>query len=301
MTQSTAVAAMPRRSILAEVANRFGMEPAAFEQTLRHTVVPSGCSKEQFAAFLVVAHEHDLNPLTKEIYAFPAKGGGIVPIVGVDGWIKLMNRHPQFDGIEFDDRRDGDKLVATTAVIHRKDRTRPTRVTEYMSECVRGTEPWRTAPARMLRHKALIQCVRVAFGFAGIMDDDDFERSGMIDVTPPPAPKREQFHSSEEPAPEPTEADEREADRLTQRYAETGDTSGAEPQDEPDPGALPPWPPQPTYKAVKEIADQITDAETLTAWALANEPNIAKLAKIPQANARGAIADRRAELEAVPE
>ena len=30
----------------------------------------------------------------------PAKGGGIVPVVGVDGWIKLMNDHAQADGVE---------------------------------------------------------------------------------------------------------------------------------------------------------------------------------------------------------
>ena len=77
--QSTALVEAPRRSVLIDMATRYGMEPAAFEQTLRNTVVPGSCTKEQFAAFLVVAREHDLNPLTKEIYAFPAKGGGITP------------------------------------------------------------------------------------------------------------------------------------------------------------------------------------------------------------------------------
>jgi hypothetical protein len=34
----------------------------------------------------------------------------------------------------------------------------------------------------MLRHKAAIQCARVAFGFAGIVEEDEWER--MKDVTP---------------------------------------------------------------------------------------------------------------------
>ena len=38
---------------------------------------------------------------------------------------------------------------------------------------------------RMLRHKALIQCSRVAFGFSGIVDDE--EAATLRDVTPPPA------------------------------------------------------------------------------------------------------------------
>lgn len=290
-----AVVATPqRRSILMEVATRYGMEPAALEQTLRATVVPGGCTKEQFAAFLLVANEHDLNPLTREIYAFPAKGGGIVPIVGVDGWVKLMNRHPQHDGIMFKEDREAGKLVSVTAIIHRKDRTQPTSVTEYLSECQRNTDPWKQFPVRMLRHKAMIQCARVAFGFAGIMDEDEFERSGMIDVTPPPAPTREQFREPPEPAPVViTEADEREADRMTERYAETGDTA---PEPEPE-ETLPDWPEPTNYNTVREAAAKIHDPVALAEWAQRHEGKIAALAKIPQANVRGAISDRRAELE----
>ncbi|MGJ5653837.1 recombinase RecT, partial [Morganella morganii] len=59
---------------------------------------------------------------------------------------------------------------------YRKDRNHPTSVTEYMSECNRGTQPWKSHPKRMLRHKAMIQCARLAFGFAGIYDQDEAER-----------------------------------------------------------------------------------------------------------------------------
>jgi hypothetical protein len=61
---------------------------------------------------------------------------------------------------------------------------RPVKVTEYLAECRRGTEPWKMEH-RMLRHKALIQCSRVAFGFSGIVDDE--EAVSLRDVTPPPA------------------------------------------------------------------------------------------------------------------
>jgi hypothetical protein len=36
----------------------------------------------------------------------------------------------------------------------------------------------------MLRHKAMIQCARLAFGFVGIYDQDEAERI-VVDVTPP--------------------------------------------------------------------------------------------------------------------
>ena len=51
-----------------------------------------------------------------------------------------------------------------------------------MDECKKESEPWKKWPARMLRHKSLIQCARYAFSLSGIVDPDEAER--MIDVTP---------------------------------------------------------------------------------------------------------------------
>jgi phage recombination protein Bet len=180
-------------SIINSMAERYGMMPQAFEATLRATVVPKDCSREQFAAFLIVAKEYDLNPVLKEIYAFPAKGGGIQPIVSIDGWMNLINSHTAMDGLEFDDHFDDKgEITAVSARIWRKDRSHPIVVTEYMVECKRSTDPWKQWPRRMLRHKAAIQCARYAFGFAGIIDPDEADRltdiRPMRDVTPPPAP-----------------------------------------------------------------------------------------------------------------
>ncbi|MFC1049695.1 recombinase RecT, partial [Pasteurella multocida] len=87
-------------------------------------------------------------------------------------WARIINDNPAFDGMEFD--IDDEKC---TCRIYRKDRSRPTEVTEYMSECYRDiTGPWKTHPKRMLRHKAMIQCARLAFGFTGIFDKDEAER-----------------------------------------------------------------------------------------------------------------------------
>lgn len=143
---------------------------------------------EQMTALLIVSKQHGLNPWLKEIYAFPDKGG-IVPVVGVDGWTRIINSHPQFDGIEFE--QDEDKCTCT---IYRKDRSHPVKVTEWMSECVRNTGPWKSHPRRLLRHKALIQCARLAFSFAGIHDPDEAERivEAERDVSPEPASRQAQ-------------------------------------------------------------------------------------------------------------
>lgn len=166
------------KSVTARMADKFHMEPAAFQQTIIATVFPNGkATREQFAAVMVVADQYGLNPLTKEIYAFPSQGGGIVPVVGVDGWARIINGHPMFDGMDFEDRLDDKgQLVAVTCRIYRKDRRHATEATEYMVECARGTGPWKSHPRRMLRHKALIQAARLAFSFAGIYDPDEAER-----------------------------------------------------------------------------------------------------------------------------
>ncbi len=170
------------RGVLADMADRYQMNPQAFEATLRKTVMPANVTREQFAAFLMVAKKYDLDPITKQIYAFPAKGGGIQPVVSIDGWMTLINSHPQFDGMEFDDQFENGQLISVTCRMYRKDRGRPVSVTEYMSECNRSTDTWKKWPARMLRHKAAIQAARYAFSFSGIVDEDEAAR--MVDVTP---------------------------------------------------------------------------------------------------------------------
>jgi phage recombination protein Bet len=177
---------MTGTSLIATMAAKQNMDPAQFAKTIRATVMPSDHTEEQFAAFMMTAHQYGLNPITREIYAYPArKGGGITPVVSIDGWINLVNSHPQSDGfsITYENDKDG-KLVLATCSMFRKDRSHPVVVTEYFAECYRNTDPWNQMPRRMLRHKAFKECARLAFGFAGITDEDearDIERSASRD------------------------------------------------------------------------------------------------------------------------
>lgn len=161
-------------SLIVKTAGRFGVEPEKLMATLKATAfrTDKAVTDEQMLALLVVADQYGLNPFTKEIYAFPDKGG-IVPVVGVDGWSRIVNEHPQFDGMAFSMPDDGSSC---TCEIFRKDRSHSISVTEYMSECKRNVAPWQSHPRRMLRHKAMIQCARMAFGFAGVFDQDEAER-----------------------------------------------------------------------------------------------------------------------------
>ena len=174
--------------LLDGMAAKYGLQPQEFAATVRATCGMPNASAEEFAAFVSVCKEYGLNPLLREIYAFPKKGGGLIPVVSIDGWIHLINEHPMADGFEFDVHEPSGELVAITCRMFRKDRSHPVEVTEYLSECIRPTDPWKMRH-RMLRHKALIQAARYAYGFSGIYDEDEARNfSEMKDVTPPAPP-----------------------------------------------------------------------------------------------------------------
>lgn len=188
-------------SLVAKMAEKFGVDPTKLWDTLKATAFKqrngNPPTNEQMMALLIVADQYGLNPFTKEIYAFPDQQNGIVPVVGVDGWSRIINTNLQFDGMEF-------RVAETTieldglnkpvfewieCVMYRKDRERPTIIREYMDEIYRepfkknGSNgpyvikgPWQTHPRRFARHKVLIQTARIALGYTGIYDQDEAER-----------------------------------------------------------------------------------------------------------------------------
>lgn len=197
----TQAPAQPKTSLVSKMADKFAVDPAKFMVTLKSTAFKQrngeAPSDEQMMALMVVSDQYGLNPFTKEIYAFPDKQNGIIPVVGVDGWSRIINQHPAFDGLEF---RQSDNMVEMAGakvkapewmevVIYRKDRKNPVVIREYLDEVYRAPfqgkgrngsysveGPWQTHPKRFLRHKTLIQGARVGLGYTGIYDKDEAER-----------------------------------------------------------------------------------------------------------------------------
>lgn len=150
MTQALAATEPRRTSLVAKMAAKFSIDSEKLLTTLKATAFKQSGdtpapTDEQMAALLVVADQYGLNPFTREIYAFADKRAGIVPVVGVDGWSRIINDHPQSDGFEF---RESEKYVTPVdgkpcpewmeVVIHRKDRAHPIVVREYIDEVYQG-------------------------------------------------------------------------------------------------------------------------------------------------------------------
>ena len=213
--KSTAISKTPNRtSLVARMAERFGVDADKFLSTIKATafkVKDGEASNEQMMALLVVSEQYGLNPFTKEIYAFPDKKNGIIPVVSVDGWNRIAQSQEAFDGEELkyadgefvkidNDAKSCPPYMEVT--IYRKDRKHPTTHREYLDECYRPRGkysdgnlmppgPWHTHTKRMLEWKARIQARRIAFGFAGIYDQDEAERiiemgdADVVDVSRP--------------------------------------------------------------------------------------------------------------------
>lgn len=168
----------PRPNALAAMAARYGQEPARILQILKSTIIKATDkhtpTDDEVAAFVLVASQYDLNPFTREIHAFADQQRGVCAVVGIDGWAKIVNAQPDYDGCEFEEHEDEEgRLVSVTCTIYHKSRSHPTKVTEYMNECKRNTTPWTTMPHRLLRHKSFMQCARLAFSLSGVQDEDE--------------------------------------------------------------------------------------------------------------------------------
>lgn len=177
---------------LSVIAQSTGTSPEEIKEVISGMIISAKAqhgakaSDGELAVVAGVCATYGLNPLVKEAHAF-ISGGKLQVMIGIDGWLKIMNRHPDFDGVEFDYEWDGKILSGVTTKIFTKNRSRPVCVTEWLDECKQDkSDAWRKYPKRMLRNKSLGQCIRVAFGISEILDDDEASRitQGERDVTP---------------------------------------------------------------------------------------------------------------------
>lgn len=198
------------RDLRTRIGERYGIDPAEVFRVMRATCFKQKekqgngqnagvveVTDDHCIALLAVSDSYKLNPFVKELFAFPDKAG-IIPVVSVDGWTKLITGHEDYDGLEFrfsETMAQGLKGLVKKmpewgeVEIWSKRRTRSLVIREYAEEVYRepfeGTSqygnrerytvpgPWQSHPRRMLRHKTYIQGGRMAFGFGGLADGED--------------------------------------------------------------------------------------------------------------------------------
>ena len=110
--------------------------------------------------------EYRLNPRADELDLVQFEEGRWQVFITVNGWAKLINAHPAFCGIEFSEASELEEGVPLWmgCTIYRTDRVKPIVIREYFSEMKTEHAAWQQMPRRMLRHRAMQQCARLAFG-----------------------------------------------------------------------------------------------------------------------------------------
>lgn len=198
---STALAAAPVtpgfQRATSQLSEFLGIEPRMMVDTLKKQCflgMPSeNVSDAQLAAFISVANVLELNPLVPgQLYAYPSKNGGIVPVIGPDGVFKKLDEHissGKLDGFActvFPEVPTGpaDKPTHATATIWRKNSDHPSTFTAYFSEWYLDSNPnWKTRPRHMLWLRAIKQCARqVIHGIP--FDEDEVVMGDLKNVTP---------------------------------------------------------------------------------------------------------------------
>jgi len=185
-------------SLLASFAARMGVTPdkllaslttVAFRvmEKTQQGYQPAALTNEELIALLSVCNTYGLDPFSKQVYAFKGQSGAIQPLISVDGWLAILNRQPEFDGMT---EQWAETYIVENGVeipewceitIFRKDRSHPVIHREYAKEAYTGSMPWKKYPRRMLKHRATVQCIRYAFGISGALDEesakeaDDFQ------------------------------------------------------------------------------------------------------------------------------
>jgi hypothetical protein len=116
---------------------------------------------------LRLASKHLLDPLSDEISIMETKEG-FLPFITIDGWVKLINQHPQYAGMSFREPNESNSQLPAwmECTIYRNDRILPIVVKEYLEEVMTNHPSWQQMPRRMLRHRVIQQCARLAFGIS---------------------------------------------------------------------------------------------------------------------------------------
>lgn len=239
-----------------QMAARLSVSQSMLLDTLRGTVFKECNTDAQFQALVIVSNEYNLNPLLKEIYAFPTQKG-IMPMVAYDGWIRIMNEHPQFDGFEIEHIIEDGRVIGAEGIVYRKDRSRPIKKTIYLDEFKMNTKPWNEKPSHMLDVRCLCHTVRIAFGVsAGVADDVEAAEANTVQIDAPKTlPKEEADYSQGGEGPETynqtgmTQVDEETARQLDAEHSFDGEDADFEPVEEDEeedeqeeaPDNAPPW------------------------------------------------------------
>ena len=137
--------------------------------TLKETVC-KGATVPQFRMFIEVCKRTGLDPFLKEIWFVP----GVGVMAGRDGYLRVANEHPMFDGMDTKVERDAQsKPVKATCSVYRKDRSHPITCEAYFNEYKKAGSVWQTYPSAMISKVAEVLALKRSFSINGVVTEEE--------------------------------------------------------------------------------------------------------------------------------
>ena len=159
-------------------------------EAIKNTVAV-GANNSELQMFLSLAATYNLDPFAREIW-FANMGGRNAVITGRDGYLKIANRNPNFDGMASDVVRVGDKfvkdgnnirhlygvenrgtIIGAYAIVYRKDRNTPTYFFAPFREYNKNSPVWRQYPSAMIQKVAEACALKRAFSISGLVTEEE--------------------------------------------------------------------------------------------------------------------------------
>lgn len=174
------------------------------DDVVKYISTDESVTEKEVFMFLNMCKYLRLNPFLREIYLVKYRGAPATFVISYQTLLRRVSQDPNFDGYEV-------KMVGTipdmtgTAIVYRKDRSKPVVVSVKYSEAVKKilngagkivpTKMWQEMPEWMLRKVALARALREAFPNAignGVVSDAE-----VIDGAGSPAPENSETSAFE--------------------------------------------------------------------------------------------------------
>jgi phage recombination protein Bet len=160
-------------------------------ETIKRTVA-SEADTDELKMFLHVAKSYGLDPFNKEIFFWKVKGKPTI-MTSRDGYLKIADRHPQYDGLVSDVVRKNDNfkrktegneheyrtergdIVGAYALVYRKDRNYPVYVFAPFEEYRADTKVWYQYPSAMILKVAESMALKRSFSVSGLVSREEMD------------------------------------------------------------------------------------------------------------------------------
>ena len=158
--------------------------------------VAKGFTDIELAYFLNVAKVYELNPFTKQIWAYKDNKQNIIVFAGRDGFLAKAQRDPRWSGIASDVIREGEKYkinIALGQISHVKNITSKANIIGAWAKCQpkgctiatiewadfetynKNYNVWKADPVAMIKKVAESHCLSKAYGISGLAIEEDFQ------------------------------------------------------------------------------------------------------------------------------